>query len=145
MLRIEIGGGRFLVPCREVERVITPPPLSPMPCTPAAVLGAFIHRGALTRVVDLCRLLYGTRSEQRISTRVILARVADGSEACTLGLLAERVVEARACEGTPISGNGEAGCFRLGWVAEDSTLYQLLDVRAVARAAGIDGTPPAFV
>jgi len=137
LLLFRVGEGRFALACREVDQVLVRPPLIALPGAPPAVIGSFVYRGALTPVVDLCRLLLGTPCPERISSRVVLARVPGDSGARRMGLLAERIVEARAIEGRPIADVEGAAPFVTAMIQENGEVHQLVEVAAVARAAGI--------
>lgn len=55
-----VGGERYGVPSGHVVEVLPPPELTPVPCTPPAILGVVNHRGRLVAVLHLGPLLQGS-------------------------------------------------------------------------------------
>ncbi|TFG94394.1 MAG: chemotaxis protein CheW [Myxococcales bacterium] len=139
MLLFRVGNWNFALACREVEQVLARPRLLDLPGAAPAVIGSFVYRGALTPVVDLCRLLLGTPCPERISSRVLLARVPGDPESRTLGLLAESMLEARTLEGRTLTSVEGAAPLVKRLIHENGEVHQLLEIAAVARAAGIAG------
>lgn len=131
MLLFRIGEGRYAVPARRVEHVLSRPRLHPLLESPAAVVGSFLYLGALTPVFDVSKLLLGTPCPERISSRVLLVRASDG----VVGLLVERATETRTLGGPTLAPSARAGSIVTGVVDEAGELHQLVDVDALVQAA----------
>jgi len=57
MLTFGCGGGRYGLAVSQLEAVITPEGLIPVPCTPLAIRGVINHRGQILAVVDIAGYL----------------------------------------------------------------------------------------
>jgi len=92
VLRIgfRVKGERYALLGRHVVEVIPRVVLRRMPLAPPSVAGLFTYRGVVTPVVDLCQLLAGEPCPDRLSSRVIVVRLAGQR---LIGLLAERVTD----------------------------------------------------
>lgn len=87
------GERRFAVPAPSASEVVTLPALTPVPGTPAHLLGVFAHRGELLPVVDLLRL--AGDAEPRAWSRAVVVRAPAGPVA----LAATRVQGVETLEG----------------------------------------------
>ncbi len=89
-----LGGERYLLPTRAVVEVLPLAALRPLPHAPACVAGLMDYRGHPLPVLDLCQLLADGPCAQRLSSRIVVARLRDGDgPARELGLLVERATE----------------------------------------------------
>jgi chemotaxis-related protein WspB len=93
-LLLWVGSQRFFVPCRRVKEVIPSVQLDPEPRAPAWFAGLFNYRGAITPVIDLCRLVSDAGCINRLSSRIVVfEHAAPDGTARPAGLLAERVTD----------------------------------------------------
>jgi chemotaxis-related protein WspB len=138
MLLFSVGEIRYALPCRDVVHVLALPRLQPTPGAPGAAAGAFLYRGELLPVIDLCRLMLGTGCPPLISSRVVVVRTTPEAGSRPLGLLAEKVTEARCLASAPVQAEQGTAEYVAGVIAEDGALFRLLDVSALARRAGLE-------
>jgi chemotaxis-related protein WspB len=89
-LVFRVGQERYALPCQQLIEVVPLVTLRPIAHAPDYVAGMFVLRGEVVAVVDLCRLMLGTMCPDRLSSRIMLARL--GTH--ILGILAEQVTEA---------------------------------------------------
>jgi purine-binding chemotaxis protein CheW len=88
---IRVGNLPLAFPAVNVREVVRPTPLTPLPRTPAFLMGVCGHRGEVLPVVDLLRFL--ARGEMQVGTRSRL--VIGVSGAFVVALLADTVVGLR--------------------------------------------------
>ncbi|MFM1997155.1 MAG: hypothetical protein RLZZ111_1542 [Planctomycetota bacterium] len=150
LLCFTVGGDNYAIPSRRVVEVVPLLATRPLPDAPAAVRGLFVHRGRLTPLIDLARLLGGPPLRDRLSTRVIVVDMprAGTERPARLGVAAEAVLslcdDTAATDRLPdVSGLAApcfAECLRL-----DGRTIQCIDVdrllppgawRGLAAAAG---------
>ena len=101
-LGFEVGGARYAVRCSELLDVVPRVPLREVPHAPDYIPGQFTFRGAVTPVVDLTMLMTGRRSDDRLSSRILVAAYPAGGTLRALGLVAERATEAVRLEGVGV-------------------------------------------
>jgi chemotaxis-related protein WspB len=125
VLVFQVGTERYAIPCQKLVEVIPLVKLRTLAQSPPWLAGIFTLRGALVPVVDLCQLMLGTPCPDRLSSRIMLARIGERM----VGLLAEQVTEAMSVKGrraaVAVPGTPYLGDMLLG--GED-TMVQLLDV-----------------
>jgi len=93
-LLFQLGGERYALACRKVERILPMVRLKPLPHSPPYVAGLLNYRQTIIPVVDLCSLVTSQPSRTRLSTRIILAKYSNArQELHLLGLLAEEVID----------------------------------------------------
>lgn len=85
------AGNRYALPARDVDEVAPLVRLTPLPGAPDYVPGLMNYRGASLPVADLTFLLSGRASRPHASTRILVARVAQGLLA---GFMVERALKA---------------------------------------------------
>jgi chemotaxis-related protein WspB len=141
-----VGTSAYAIRYRNVVEVIPRVQLRAVAHTPDWVAGVFAYRGALTPVVDLCRLLAGYACPERLSSRVVLVRCSqpDGGER-TLGLLAEQMTEARHLPANLVSGPSLSDLrYFAEVVLEGGEPLQFLNVDAILSESGVAlGAPSA--
>jgi chemotaxis-related protein WspB len=94
LLLFHIGEHLYAIDTAPVTEVIPCMMLRKMQFVPDYVAGVFNYRGHVVRVIDLCKLIQGTSSRLRFSTRIIVVSYRDRAGASHyLGLMAERVTE----------------------------------------------------
>ena len=92
LLIFHINESRYAIDIGQVEEVIPMVPLREIPSTPDYVAGLLNYRGHLVPIIDLCQLMAGHATRQRLSSRIILVDYPVGNgEYQLLGVLAEKV------------------------------------------------------
>src|SRR3954471_21304382 len=110
-----VSEARFAIPCQRIIKVIPLVALAPAQHGPPELLGSLVYRGALTPVLDLCRLLAGYSCPNRLGSRIILSNLRlRNSGSFGSGLLAEDVTEARDLTITPLAGGAQTAGPYLG-------------------------------
>ena len=91
-LLFAIDGQRYALDTRDVVEVISRVELRPIHRAPAELSGVFVYRGEVTPVIDLVELLVGKRCPERLSSRILMAKLPSQTGATWIvGLLAEQV------------------------------------------------------
>lgn len=93
VLTFEVDGSPFAVPVAKVVEVVPRVALRAVPHAPDCFLGLLRYRGGAVPVVDLGLLMGRAACQDRLDTRILLARRAGAGAGDLLGLLAERVNE----------------------------------------------------
>jgi chemotaxis-related protein WspB len=132
-----IAESAYAIRCDHVVAVIPQVELRPIAQGAVWLRGMFAYRGALTPVIDLCRLIGGYACPPRLSSRIALVSCAlpEGGKR-TVGLLAEHMTEARRVDAlraaAPIASLPYFGEVLL----EGSAPLQFLNVDALLPSAG---------
>lgn len=71
-LQIKLGQTPLLLPQQQLTEVLSPPILTPIPGTPAWILGLANHYGQLLPVVDLYGFFFGRSWPDAVNSRVIV-------------------------------------------------------------------------
>jgi twitching motility protein PilI len=71
-LQVNLGSMPLLLPQQQLAEVLSPPVLTPIPGTPAWILGLANHYGRLLPVVDLYGFVFGRSWPDASSNRVIV-------------------------------------------------------------------------
>jgi len=150
-LLFQLGGERYALPCRKVERILPMVRLKPLRHAPPYVAGLLNYRQTIIPVVDLCALVTSQPARSRLSSRIILAKYSTASqEFHLLGLLAEEVIDTMPLTDKDIlpSGLRLAEAPYLGKVASTGQgLIQFVEVEEFLPASLKDSLfqPPAAV
>jgi chemotaxis-related protein WspB len=98
-LVFRIGSERYALQAIEVAEVLPRLPLKPIAHAPHWVAGVFAYRGAVVPVIDLGALTFGTPSQSRTSTRLVLVhyRPDESAQAQLLGLILEQATDTLRC------------------------------------------------
>lgn len=132
-LCFQVAGLRFAMDCRQLVEVVPQIDVRPLLPAVAGVRGLALWRGRSLPVLDLGVILAGAPCAERLSTRLIVARV---GEAC-VGLLAERATDLVSFDddGMLPPGIQVPGAPYLGPVApQDGKLVQVLSVAELVPA-----------
>ncbi|MEP7125095.1 MAG: chemotaxis protein CheW [Byssovorax sp.] len=89
-LAFVLAGDVYAAPVSFVREILKPPPLTPVPRAPHAIMGIVSVRGQLVTVVDLRRRL---RLAEPVPTRRARILLADASGGETLGLFVDEVLQ----------------------------------------------------
>jgi hypothetical protein len=81
-LLCQIGDGRYSIDAKRVLEVLPFLNLMPVPQALPGLAGLFTYRGKPVPVVDLSCLLLGRPAQARLSTRLVLTRCDEDSQAC---------------------------------------------------------------
>ncbi|MBX7103884.1 MAG: chemotaxis protein CheW [Gemmataceae bacterium] len=131
VLAFQVGSESVGLDIRRVHAVVPRVRLQPVSGSPAWLAGAFVYRGVMVPVVDLCQLIGAGECPPELSSRIVLIHRDDSSgTANLLGLLAAHVADIREIDGDltaaqPLSGR-EA--INLGpTLVDGTTIMRLLD------------------
>lgn len=148
-LAFGLAGDVYAAPVSLVKEILKPPPLTPVPRAPHAVMGIISVRGQLVTVVDLRRRMRLAEPPHSRRARILLANATEGE---TLGLYVDEVFQvyrltegdiehAAAALGGDVAGyiagiarpSRGAGLTRQGDAKAEGTasVVILLDLRAV--------------
>jgi purine-binding chemotaxis protein CheW len=86
-LAFEVAGETYALPLDAITEIVLPRPITPLPRTPAFVLGVMSLRGAVVPVLGLARRLGLPEEEPSRGTRILVLK--DGEE--TMGCRIDRV------------------------------------------------------
>jgi purine-binding chemotaxis protein CheW len=132
-----LAGEPHAAPVSFVREILKPPPLTPVPRAPSAVMGIISVRGQLVTVIDLRRRLRLSESPPTRRTRILLVESHAGEilglyvdEVLQVYRLAEPEIEAASVALGMGAANYIAGVARPIEAAE-GTVVILLDLRAV--------------
>jgi chemotaxis-related protein WspB len=93
-LLFQLGNDRYALEASHVVEVVPLLALKQLPQAPRGVAGIFNYRGRPVPAVDLCALTLGQPARERLSTRIIIVNLPDGTGADHLvGLVAEHATE----------------------------------------------------
>lgn len=139
-LTLGVGGDRYGIPIRSVREIVVVPPITPVPQSPAYVLGVVNLRGRILPVLDL---------RQRLG----LPRAGFGERACMVvvehggqtGLMVESVgdvleLAAEQIEPPPPRRSAAGDALVLGLGQARDAVIILLDVETVLRDAPATNT-----
>lgn len=94
VILLHVGDVPYALDALEVNCLLPPLPVRPIPGTPDYVRGIFPFRGMMTPVIDLQMALYGRASDERLSTRFVVVNYRVGDEEFRpLALWAGKVTE----------------------------------------------------
>ena len=91
-LHFQIGHDGFALAADRIVEILPLVELKKFRHAPDALAGSFDYRGRFVPVIDLCALELGRPARRRLSTRIIVARLAD-DEGNLIGLIAENATE----------------------------------------------------
>ncbi len=92
VVEIRLAHERYAVECTSVREVLSLKDVTPLPCTPAYVLGLINVRGQILSVIDLRVLFDLPRESATQATKVVVLRSGD----MEVGVVADAVVDARS-------------------------------------------------
>ena len=146
-LILHAGGHRFALDANQVVELLPMVRIEKPPCLSAAFTGLINYRGSLLPVMELCMLIGGRPSPNRLSTRIVLVRQA-GEETGSgpFGLIVERATETQDREPSDFASRGDiapAVNFLEGTTTDKQGLLHRLDLAALwasgANLAGATG------
>jgi twitching motility protein PilI len=89
------GSRLFVSGIEEINELLAPPPLTPVPGTQPWLLGIANVRGNLVPVIDMARFLFGERTLQNERSRLLVVRQGGGSVALLVDeVFGQRTVDA---------------------------------------------------
>jgi purine-binding chemotaxis protein CheW len=133
MLAFLLGTEEYAVPVDQVQEVLTPREITPVPHTPAYVLGVCSLRGVVLPIIDLHRRLGLPAAPGDEKSRIIVMGLGRDDR---IGLFVDRVrgvVRFLPSAVRPVPENIEQGAeFLQGIVRRDDRLFILLDIEKTA-------------
>lgn len=135
LLVFSLAGERYAVDTAHVLDVVPLREVTPLPCTPAFVLGVVNHRGRILPVLDF-RRLFGLAGEGVPAGARLVAAEAGGMR---FAIFADNVagmtrVERRDMTAPPVAFTDDQKAWLLGVTAE---MIAVLDLEAMVRASRI--------
>jgi chemotaxis-related protein WspB len=94
LLRVRLGGDQFVLDTAQVEEVLPLVRWAAVPGAPAGIAGVLNYHGAAVPLLDLSELITGTRSERRMTTRIIVARYGANGTQQRIAMIAEDLTDA---------------------------------------------------
>jgi chemotaxis-related protein WspB len=91
-LHFQIGDDGFALAADRIVELLPLVELKKPRHAPEGVAGSFDYRGRFVAVIDLCQLELGRPARRRLSTRIIMARLADDEDSL-IGLIVENATE----------------------------------------------------
>lgn len=88
-IAFELGGRQYVLPLAEIKEVLPMLAMRTLPKAPDYIGGLINYHGQAVPVVDLCQLVNRRPCEARMSSRLLLVRIAAG----LLALMVERAVD----------------------------------------------------
>ena len=98
LVLFDIGSERFGLDARELTEILPSVPLRPVIGMPAGVAGLLLLRESLVPVIDLELMTSGRPCEQKLSTRILVARYRRGPQGALLGLRVARANDTATVE-----------------------------------------------
>jgi chemotaxis-related protein WspB len=98
VLTFHVGEERLALEARDVVEVLPLLNARRMASPAIGVVGTFDYRGTFVRLIDLSATLSGRAAAARLSTRIILVRVAADASRSLVGLIAENATEMLQCD-----------------------------------------------
>lgn len=89
-LAFRLGVDVYAAQVARIREILKPPPLTPVPRAPGAIMGIISVRGQLVTVIDLRRRLRLDETSPTRRSRILLTENADGE---TLGLYVDEVMQ----------------------------------------------------
>ena len=90
-LLFQLGDARYALDASLVAEVLPCIAVTGIPQAPTGVAGVLNYRGAPVPTIDLSQLMLGRPAQRRMSTRLVLVNVPDGSgDSRLLGLITEK-------------------------------------------------------
>ena len=136
-LLFHLGADRYALPARDVVEVLPLVALKAVPAAPRGVAGLLNYHGEPVPVLDLSLLAVGRPAAARVSTRLLLTRLAGAAPEQRVALLVERATEAAAIDPGAFlpAGVASPGARYLGPVANDGRGFiQRIELEALLDA-----------
>ena len=93
-IQFVVDNNRFALSAKDVMGIVPLVSLHEVPKAPEYVAGILNYHGESVPVVDLTSLMTGNRTNQRLSTRIVLLKLTmDSGEQRSIGVMAEKVTE----------------------------------------------------
>jgi chemotaxis-related protein WspB len=96
-LHFQIGEESYALDADRIVEILPLVELNAIRHAPEGIAGSFDYRGRFISVVDLCALELGRPARPRLSTRIIVTRLAEGDDA-PVGLIAENATDTLRCD-----------------------------------------------
>jgi purine-binding chemotaxis protein CheW len=133
-LAFHLAGESYAAPVGLIREILKPPPLTPVPRAPHAVMGIISVRGQIVTVLDLRRRLHLPESPPTPRTRILLVEAENGE---TLGLYVDEVLQVHRLAETEI----ERAAMALGGDVAEHIAGIARPQQVQQAAIGKDGAP----
>lgn len=106
-LQLFVGNNRFALSAKDVIAIVPVVSLHEVPKSPDYILGILNYHGDSVPVIDVRALLAGTKSDNRLSTRIVVIKFnADKKNFRLIGLLAEKLTEVTRVDESEFKASG---------------------------------------
>lgn len=138
VVAFSVSSARYAIPCQRIIVVMPLVAMRAVPGAPASVIGSFVHRGILTPVLDVCRVMGGYACPMQLSSRIILTECRlEQTTSIKVGLLAADVTEACHLNAPPLRGMAVGAAQYLGDVIkEGDSLFQIVHPEGLLVGSG---------
>ena len=93
-IQFVVDNNRFALSAKDVSGIVPLVSLHEVPKAPEYVAGILNYHGESVPVIDLTSLMTGDKTNQRLSTRIVLLKLTlAGGEQRSIGVMAEKVTE----------------------------------------------------
>ncbi len=137
IVALQVSGAALGVPLGQVNEINRGLDLTPVPCSPSAVLGVVNLRGEIVTLLDLGEILFGRPAVATADSRIVIVQVEDEK----LGLMIDRVGDVVSVVDHPLEAmpshvpDSDARFFR-GVLQQPSQLILVIDIDTVCSIAG---------
>jgi len=106
-LQLFVDNNRFALSAKDVIAIVPVVSLHEVPKSPDYIVGILNYHGDSVPVIDIRALLTGAKSDNRLSTRIVILKFdADKSNQRLIGLLAERLTEVTRVDESEFKASG---------------------------------------
>jgi chemotaxis-related protein WspB len=138
VLTFRVGPTRFALPAARVRQVVPRVALAAVAGLPKEVEGLLELSGDVVPVVDLGKLLRGVACDDRLGTRIIVARTGPQNGAAELGLVAEDVTDLHTLDSERGDDRWDGGPPAGGLLRVRGLLMQWLNVDSLLPSESMD-------
>ena len=106
-LQLYVGNSRFALSAKDVIAIVPVVSLHKVPKSPDYIVGILNYHGDSVPVIDVRVLLDGKKSNNRLSTRIVIIKFdADTNDRRMIGLLAEKLTEVTRVDESEFKASG---------------------------------------
>ena len=106
-LQLFVDNNRFALSAKDVIAIVPVVSLHEVPKAPEYIVGILNYHGESVPVIDIRALLAGTKSDNRLSTRIVIIKFEiDKQNQRLIGLLAEKLTEVTRVDESEFKASG---------------------------------------